>query len=139
MDNPNGDHAMTEILYTLALFNALAVTLLFAHNHSNRKAIMSTQDAVDAVVAQLRKARTEIENAKAELLSKIADLAIQLDDAKVADQVDVSELVAVAQALDDIVPDTEPEQPADEPAAEEAVEEPTEEPAEEEAQDAPPF
>lgn len=130
---------MTEILYTLALFNALAVTLLFAHNHSNRKAIMSTQDAVDAVVAQLRKARTEIENAKAELLSKIADLAIQLDDAKVADQVDVSELVAVAQALDDIVPDTEPEQPADEPAAEEAVEEPTEEPAEEEAQDAPPF
>lgn len=88
---------------------------------------MSAQETVNAVVAQLGKA-------KAELLEKIADLQLQLDDAKVADVVDLSELVAVAQALDDIVPDAE--EPADEPVEDPAEDEPAED---EPAGDAPPF
>ena len=60
--------------------------------------LMSTQAAVDAVVAQLAKAKSEI-------VAKIADLNVQIEDAGVADVVDTSELTAAAQALDDIVPD----------------------------------
>ena len=60
--------------------------------------LMSTQAAVDAVVAQLAKVKDEI-------VGKIADLNVQIEDAGVADLVDTSELVAAAQALDDIVPD----------------------------------
>jgi hypothetical protein len=59
---------------------------------------MSTQETVNAIAAQLRKAKDEI-------VAKIVDLNVQLEDAGVADVVDTSELVAVAQALDDIVPD----------------------------------
>ena len=93
---------------------------------------MSAQETVNAVVAQLGKA-------KAELLEKIADLQLQLDDAKVADVVDLSELVAVAQALDDIVPD-ESEEPAEEPVEDPVVvEEPVGDVAEDAAGDAPPF
>lgn len=59
----------------------------------------STQDAVNAVVAQLNKA-------KGEIVAKIADVQAQLDAANVpAEQVDLSELTAAAQALDDVVPD----------------------------------
>lgn len=54
------------------------------------------QDAVDAVAAQLNKA-------KAEILSKVADLEIQIGQGEVPD---LSELKAAAQALDDVVPDS---------------------------------
>lgn len=73
---------------------------------------MSTQAAIDAVVQQLAKA-------KGEIVSKIADLNVQIEDAGVKDVVDTSELVAAAQALDDIVPDVpevEEELPAEVPA-----------------------
>ena len=69
---------------------------------------MSTQETVNAIAAQLRKAKDEI-------VAKIVDLNVQLEDAGVADVVDTSELVAVAQALDDIVPDA-PEVVEDVPA-----------------------
>ena len=76
----------------------LALGFISYVNFEYGKAIMSTQQAVDAVVAQLSKAKEEI-------LSKVADLNAQIEDAGVADVVDTSELTAVAQALDDIVPD----------------------------------
>ena len=60
--------------------------------------LMSTQETVNAVVAQLAKVKDEI-------VGKIADLNVQIEDAGVADVVDTSELTAAAQALDDIVPD----------------------------------
>lgn len=77
-------------------------------NHLKGALHMATQDTVNAVTAQLRKAKDEI-------LAKVADLQVQIDDAHVADRVDVSELVAVAQALDDVVPDPIVELPAEVP------------------------
>ena len=59
---------------------------------------MSAQDAVNVIVAQLDKAKTEI-------VGKVADLQAQIDNGVPAEQLDLSALVAAAQALDDIVPD----------------------------------
>jgi hypothetical protein len=76
------------------------------HLHDLERDIMSTQEAINAVVAQLAKAKDE-------LVAKIADLNVQIADAGVADVVDTSELTAAAQALDDIVPDAVPDAPAE--------------------------
>lgn len=74
---------------------------------------MSVQDSVNAVVAQLGKAKSEI-------VAKIADVQAQLDAASVpVEQVDLSALTAAAQALDDIVPDVV--EPVVEPVVEEVV------------------
>jgi hypothetical protein len=104
----------THILLTLiaALQIALHYRLTTTHNHFiehiDRKTnqlsgviTLSTQDTINAVTAQLKKVKDE-------LLAKIADLNVQIEDANVADVVDTSELTAAAQALDDIVPDPEP-------------------------------
>jgi hypothetical protein len=88
---------MTTIVALQAAILATTAYVLF-FNRTLGRSLMSTQAQVDAVVAQLAKAKTEI-------VGKIADLQLALDDAGVADVVDVSELVAAAQALDDIVPD----------------------------------
>jgi copper chaperone CopZ len=72
------------------------------------KAAIMVQAAVDKVTEQLKKVYLEVTQAKAELASKIADLQLQLDDNNVADVIDLTELVAAAQALDDIVPDAAP-------------------------------
>lgn len=71
---------------------------------------MATQDIINAVVAQLGKAKDE-------LLTQIADLNAQIADAGVAEQVDTTALTAVAQALDDIVPDAVVTEPTADPAA----------------------
>jgi hypothetical protein len=63
---------------------------------------MSTQDSIDAVVAQLGKAQAEI-------VAKIGDVQAQLDAANVpAEVVNLDALNAAAQALDDIVADAPP-------------------------------
>lgn len=72
---------------------------------------MSTQAAIDAVVAQLAKAKDEIVG---KLEEATAGVEAQLVDAGVADVVDLSALTAIAQQLDDLVPDV---------AVDEAVEE----------------
>lgn len=56
---------------------------------------MSSQDAVNAVVAQIRKGTAEV-------VGRIADLQAQVDAGQ---PVDLTELAAAAQALDDIVAD----------------------------------
>ena len=68
---------------------------------------MSTQESIDAIVAQLGKAQAEV-------VSKIADVQAQLDAANVpAEVVNLDALNAAAQALDDIVPDADlPTDPA---------------------------
>ena len=64
--------------------------------------IVSTQESIDAVVAQLGKAKDEV-------VAKIADVQAQLDAANVpAEVVNLDALNAAAQALDDIVPDAPP-------------------------------
>lgn len=65
-------------------------------NHLGRLTMSATQDAVNAVVDQLRKAQAEI-------VAKIADVQEQVDSAGA--DVDLSALTEAAQALDDIVPD----------------------------------
>ena len=79
-----------------AILFAQGFTLIAMHVYGRHQ--MSTQEAINAVVAQLSKAKDEI-------VTKIADLNVQIEDAGVADVVDTSELTAAAQALDDIVPD----------------------------------
>ena len=61
--------------------------------------IVSTQESIDAVVAQLGKAKDEV-------VAKIADVQAQLAAAAVpAEVVNLDALTAAAQALDDVVPD----------------------------------
>ena len=96
--------------FTSAILFAQAFTIFGLYVYGRN--LMSTQAAIDAVVQQLAKA-------KGEIVSKIADLNVQIEDAGVKDVVDTSELVAAAQALDDIVPDVpevEEELPAEVPA-----------------------
>lgn len=95
-------HAATLLLISFILFQL---------THLGRQH-MSTQEAIDQITAQLKKAQNEVIAARDELMAKLADVQLQLEDAQVADVVDLSELTAAAQALDDIVPDA----PADVPA-----------------------
>ena len=82
------------------LFLACTILLWIDHGMYNNQGVIlvSIQDAVNTVVAQLNKAHGEI-------MSKIADVEAQIEAAGAAGQVDLSALVAAAQALDDIVPD----------------------------------
>jgi hypothetical protein len=63
-----------------------------------RNVVSEVQDVVDAVVGQLGKVRDEI-------LSRLSEVQAQVDLAGVKEEVDLSGLVAIADALDAIVPD----------------------------------
>ena len=102
------------------------------------RSIMSTQAAVDSVVAQLGKARGEIVAARDELVAKIVDLQNQLDAGVPAEQVDLSGLKAVAQSLDDIVPDAVEETDDEDEEVEVPVEEPVVDPVVEPVSEVPP-
>lgn len=67
-------------------------------NHVKGVIRMAVQDAINAIEAQLRKAQGE-------LTGELSSLRAQLEAAGVAEQVDLSGLSAVAEALDAIVPD----------------------------------
>jgi len=67
--------------------------------------LMSTQDAVNALTAQVAKIQNEVIAARDVLTAKLADVQAQLDAAGVTEQVDLSELEAAVQALDDVNPD----------------------------------
>lgn len=66
-----------------------------AFTHIESGFIMATQEAVNAIVAQVKKGTGEV-------VAKIAELQQQVDAGA---PVDLSELAAAAQALDDIVAD----------------------------------
>ena len=102
-----------------ATLAALAYILLF--NHHLGKVTIMTQESIDAAVLQIRKGTAEVR-------SLINDLQIQLAEKELADVVDVTELVAAAQALDDIVPDPVEAEPVEDDEAEVVVDdqEPTE-------------
>lgn len=67
-------------------------------NHLKGVIAMTAQDAVNAAVAQIRKGTSEV-------VAKIAGLQSQVDAGVPAEQLDLTELAAAAQALDDIVAD----------------------------------
>lgn len=88
--------------FDAAILVAIGLTLIIQSKLGHVMA--KQQQAVDAVVAQLVKSREEILGAQRGLFEKIADVQAQLDSAHV-ESVDLSALTAVAQSLDDIVPD----------------------------------
>lgn len=79
-------------------------------NHLRKAIIVSAQDTVNAAVAQIRRGTQEV-------LGRIAELQEQVDAGTPVDDLDLSELTAAAQALDDIVADAPADVPADEPPA----------------------
>lgn len=112
---------MTPVIFDAATFLILAF-VLFAVSTTGRH-IMS---------------RAEIVQARDELLASIADVQEQLDSVEAPEDVDLTALTAVAQSLDDIVPDA-PEVPDEQPVEDVPVEDvPVEDvPADEPADDAP--
>jgi hypothetical protein len=84
---------------------------------------MSQQEVIDGIVAQLAKAKNELAE---KLEAATLGVQAQLVEAGVVEQVDLSALAGIAQALDDLVPDAVAEvEDADEEEAEavdEAVE-----------------
>lgn len=96
---------MLEAAFAL-LFVINPLTLMAAILITKEVFMSEVQSAVDAVVAQLGKAKDEI-------VSKIADVEAQLEAASVpAEVVDLSALKAAAQALDDVVADAPVEEDA---------------------------
>jgi len=108
---------VTPVIFDALTFLILAF-ILFAVSTTGRH-IMSTQAAIDTVVAQLTKARQEIVQARDELLAGIAEVQEQLDNTEAPEDVDLTALTAAAQSLDDIVPDA-PEVADEQPAEVEA-------------------
>lgn len=110
MDNHHGAAA-------LILQAAIFLTLAFISYTNSRigKALMSTQDAVDALTAQVNKVGEEVTAAKQALTAELEAVKEQLANAGVAEQVDLSGLAAAIQAVDDINPDTVTEENPDSP------------------------
>lgn len=79
---------------TLILISQLATT----HHNITERITMTAQELIDQLTDVVRKVAVEIN-------AKIADLNLQIQDAGVADKVDLTELTAAVQVLDDIVPD----------------------------------
>ena len=104
---------MTFVIFDALIFLILAF-ILFAVSTTGRQ-VMSVQETIDTVVAQLAKAREEIVQARDELLAGIAEVQEQLDSVEAPEDVDLTALTAAAQSLDDIVPDAVPEVPVEEP------------------------
>jgi hypothetical protein len=72
-------------------------------HHLKGATTVTTQDAVNAITDTLKN------KVLPEILTKISDVQAQLDAANVpAEVVDLTDLTAAAQALDDIVPDEVP-------------------------------
>lgn len=125
LDNRGGDAAMN--LYFFHAVTLAALSFAIYQLTAVGKAIMSTQDQVDALTTQVAKVQAEVVAAKDVLVAQVVALQDQLANAGVAEQVDLSGLQAAVQALDDINPDPVVEDVAEEPVVEEPV------------QDAPPF
>ena len=122
--------------FNAALFAGLGFAILQLSTIG--RSLMSTQAAVDSVVSQLGKAKGEIVAAREELVAKIVDLQNQLDAGVPAEQVDLSGLKAVAQSLDDIVPDAVEETEDEDEEVEVPVEEPVVDPVPEPVSEVPP-
>lgn len=86
---------------------AVGAAVVLAVHRIKKEIRMSAQETVDAVVAQLGKAKEEI-------VAKIAELEAANPG------VDLSALTEIAQGLDDVVPDVveEPAEPVEETPAE---------------------
>ena len=95
-------------------FAAILAALSFAIYQLSTlgKAVMSTQEQVDALTNQVVKIQGEVVTAKDALVAQVAALQEQLANAGVAEQVDLSGLQSAVDALDAINPDAPVEEPA---------------------------
>jgi hypothetical protein len=91
---PAVEWVFVYVLFPLAMVSAVA----WFGIQIERNVVSEVQDVVDAVVGQLGKVRDEI-------LSRLSEVQAQVDLAGVKEEVDLSGLVAIADALDAIVPD----------------------------------
>ncbi len=82
------------VVFPLAMVSAVA----WFGIQIERNVVSEVQDVVDAVVGQLGKVRDEI-------VARLEEVQDQIDAAGVKEEVDLSGLVAIADALDAIVPD----------------------------------
>lgn len=100
----------TQAWPILALcLTALILAVLFYQSHYLKEFItMTTQDAVDAVTAELVKVRGEVTAASEAQAAAIAALQEQLANIPGAEVVDLTALQDVAKSLDDLTPDPEP-------------------------------
>jgi hypothetical protein len=94
------------------------------------KAIMSQQAQIDALTTQVDHVYTEVTSAAAELNAHLADLQAQIDAGVPTVDLDLTELAAGIQKLDDITPDAvvpsdvpvdAPTEPVDVPPADPTV------------------
>lgn len=101
---------MTDLACAALIWSTAFVLLIFAFIaftlNTILRSLMSVQEVVDALVVQVGKVKDE-------LVNRLAELQLQVDAAGVAEKVDLSELSAAIQSLDDIVPDAEADQPAE--------------------------
>lgn len=106
---------MNVYFFLAAILAALAFTIYQLSTLG--KALMSTQEAVDKLTAQVVKIQGEVVAAKDVLLAQVVSLQDQLAAAGVAEQVDLTGLTNAVQSLDDINPDEEdePEVPVEQP------------------------
>ena len=101
---------MTDLACAALIWSTAFVLLIFAFIaftlNTILRSLMSVQEVVDALVVQVGKVKDE-------LVNRLAELQLQVDAAGVAEKVDLSELSAAIQSLDDIGPDAEADQPAE--------------------------
>jgi len=89
---------MSQWFIAGAILAGITAATLHQTRHLKEAIMSAQQEAVDAIVAQLDKAQSEI-------LSAIDDLEAQIDAGQPAD---LTALKAAAQSLDDLNPDDEP-------------------------------
>ena len=114
---------VSHYFFDAAILLALSFTMLQLSTLG--RSLMSTQDAVDKLTAQVAKVQSEVTSARDAITTQLADVQAQLAAAGATEQVDLSALESAIQALDDINPD-----PVDEPADDDAdpVEDPDADP-----------
>lgn len=114
---------MTSYLYFFDAAMLGALSCVIYQSSTIGRSLMSLQDQVDALTAQVAKITAEVTAKQDALLAHLADVEAQLAAAGAAEDVDLSALKTAIQNLDDINPDAvvEPpvevvvdEQPADE-------------------------
>lgn len=97
---------LTTLCYTLVTATTITVlTYQLQKLHNIERKLDMSQDAIDAITAQLAKVETEVVDTRDNLLAEIKDLKDQIANGVPAPELDLAGLTAVAQRLDDLTPD----------------------------------
>lgn len=97
---------LTTLCYTLVTATTITVlTYQLQKLHNIERKLDMSQEAIDAITAQLAKVETEVVDTRDNLLAEIKDLKDQIANGVPAPELDLAGLTAVAQRLDDLTPD----------------------------------